>query len=421
MVGCRYMKKTLFLLGVLLLPSLALASFDVSLKIGSRGQAVTEMQDLLQEDGCLTTQPTGYFGFATLRAVKCFQTKYKLPASGYWGPQSRAQANKVLAAAKAESDIEEIATTGTTSAPIIVTPAMKVPPDTSALENKVSQLQAQLQAQSDQQIKIQQQQVQALQDANTKLQKIVETKTEAPPVPEKIVVPSSPKPPLASLVASINPTIAMVNGYQRVVIQAYLKKNNTNVVGIPAYVTSTEGFVVDVTSNNSGMYYYNWLPKIEGNQKVTIEVPSYGLKETFDYTVTPNNIVEPYVEISLINPTIPSKKMSAKIASILIKGLDTESLLVRGFDYKISSSDFTTDEIESLVFDGNTLIGNIKGSGKLNFQLPTRGIVLGISLNAPSEVGTLHVVIDQIDAVGIDSGNSKKLLKAPVSFDVTVQ
>ena len=419
MVGCRYMKKTLFLLGVLLLPSLALASFDVSLKIGSRGQAVMEMQDLLQEDGCLTTQPTGYFGFATLRAVKCFQTKYKLPASGYWGPQSRAQANKVLAAAKAESDIEEIATTGTTSAPIIVTPAMKVPPDTSALENKVSQLQAQLQVQSDQQIKIQQQQAQALQDANAKLQKIVEKTTEAPPVPEKIVVPPSPKPVVFAMTADISPRTVMANGFESVYLRARVVREDGFVdLTVPIHVTSTEGFSSDVIPYGDGMYTYRWVPKNEGKYSVTAEVAKYGLKQTFDYTATHNTIIQPSATINQFTKLVPMNSTGTHVLSVNVDVGSYRDTCFTGMDYTVSSDDLTFDDVGISVLDRNgaPIDGNSSGISV--------GLLCGpvtITMNARNKPGQFRLTITQIVAVGRDSGGVNKLLTEPAMFDFTIK
>lgn len=90
------MKKLSLVLGVLLLPSLAFASFDVSLKYGAKGDAVRELQEFLVEQGTLIGSPTGNFFALTLKGVKDFQTKNGLPATGFFGPQSRAKANDLL-------------------------------------------------------------------------------------------------------------------------------------------------------------------------------------------------------------------------------------------------------------------------------------------------------------------------------------
>ena len=102
--------------GLLMLsPVVASASFDTSLKYGARGQAVIELQDLLASEDCLSVNSTGYFGLLTLKAVKCFQTKYNLPSTGFFGVMSRAKANEIVANITASSDAAAQAETNTTT------------------------------------------------------------------------------------------------------------------------------------------------------------------------------------------------------------------------------------------------------------------------------------------------------------------
>lgn len=102
--------------GLLMLsPVVASASFDTSLKYGARGQAVVELQDLLASEDCLSVNSTGYFGLLTLKAVKCFQTKYNLPSTGFFGVMSRAKANEILANVTAQSDAAAQSETNTTT------------------------------------------------------------------------------------------------------------------------------------------------------------------------------------------------------------------------------------------------------------------------------------------------------------------
>lgn len=111
----------------LLSPISAYASFDVSLKYGMSGSAVLELQDLLVSEKCLTVNPTGYFGMLTLNAVKCFQTKYSLPSTGYFGVMSRTVANSLSVASIEESNSAELQETGfvsTTSQPTIQEPTV---------------------------------------------------------------------------------------------------------------------------------------------------------------------------------------------------------------------------------------------------------------------------------------------------------
>ncbi|MFA6896655.1 MAG: FAD-dependent oxidoreductase [Candidatus Paceibacterota bacterium] len=91
------MKKILFYIFVLsvVLPTLALASFDVSLKYGSRGNAVIELQSFLQKQGVFSGKIDGSFGAITRRAVIAFQLANNLKGDGYFGLLSRAKANSL--------------------------------------------------------------------------------------------------------------------------------------------------------------------------------------------------------------------------------------------------------------------------------------------------------------------------------------
>lgn len=111
------MKKAIFISGFLALafPFLASASIDQNLKYGMQGQQVSELQDLLSSEGCLSVPSTGFFGLLTLKGVECFQTKYNIESTGYFGSLSRAQANKIIADATTESDQAEVVETGTTA------------------------------------------------------------------------------------------------------------------------------------------------------------------------------------------------------------------------------------------------------------------------------------------------------------------
>lgn len=112
------MKKTLYLLAILAItafPSMTFASFDTSLKYGSRGDAVSELQDFLTDQNVYTGKIDGKFGLGTVKAVKAFQTANNLSADGYFGKGSRAVATTLLAIDLKTSDDAEIAETGTVS------------------------------------------------------------------------------------------------------------------------------------------------------------------------------------------------------------------------------------------------------------------------------------------------------------------
>ena len=87
-----------FLLGAFILPYVTFASFDISLSYGAKGQAVTELQNFLQDQKFLIAKSNGYFGPGTLKAVKAFQKANGInPLSGYFGPATRIKANSLIA------------------------------------------------------------------------------------------------------------------------------------------------------------------------------------------------------------------------------------------------------------------------------------------------------------------------------------
>ncbi len=73
-------------------PTTAAACIDLTLDLqyGQTSANVTILQQFLVEEGLLLVAPTGYFGNATLSAVKAFQTQKGILSSGYVGPITRA-------------------------------------------------------------------------------------------------------------------------------------------------------------------------------------------------------------------------------------------------------------------------------------------------------------------------------------------
>ena len=108
------MKISLFIATLALLPSIAFASFDVSLKYGSRGEAVAELQELLISEGFMTGSATGNFYSLTLKAVKAFQLAHNLPSTGFFGIMSGTVANSLIT-----QDEEIFGGVEATSTPII--------------------------------------------------------------------------------------------------------------------------------------------------------------------------------------------------------------------------------------------------------------------------------------------------------------
>ena len=69
-------------------------TFRRNLTPGSTGSEVRDLQSRLIADGYLAiNSPTGYFGSLTLAALKHYQLANRIPATGYFGPQSRASMN----------------------------------------------------------------------------------------------------------------------------------------------------------------------------------------------------------------------------------------------------------------------------------------------------------------------------------------
>lgn len=123
------MKKTLILgavLGFLLPFSTFAASFETNVKYGQRGPAVIEVQEFLVDQGFLASgNATGNFYSLTLKAVKAYQAAKNLPATGFWGPMTRAQAQ--LEVDTASSDEAEMTETGAISSPVVETPQVVQP------------------------------------------------------------------------------------------------------------------------------------------------------------------------------------------------------------------------------------------------------------------------------------------------------
>lgn len=84
---------------ILLLPSLALgATFNHNLSYGTVGTDVSQLQQFLADDGFYSGPINATFGPLTKQALITFQIHEGLPASGYFGTLSRADANSVATA-----------------------------------------------------------------------------------------------------------------------------------------------------------------------------------------------------------------------------------------------------------------------------------------------------------------------------------
>ena len=92
------MKKTTIIISLLsfLIPAVSMASIDVNIGYGSRGNAVIELQEFLIDKGLLTGQATGNFFTLTKKAVIAYQGSTGLPTTGFVGNATREKINLEL-------------------------------------------------------------------------------------------------------------------------------------------------------------------------------------------------------------------------------------------------------------------------------------------------------------------------------------
>ncbi len=81
---------------------------------------VSALQTFLQDEGYLRVDPTGFFGLATLRAVKKFQSTYSIPTTGYVGTLTRKKM-KVLSCESFVGTIENNSTSSLSGISIMPT------------------------------------------------------------------------------------------------------------------------------------------------------------------------------------------------------------------------------------------------------------------------------------------------------------
>ncbi len=120
------MKKYFVFALIFLAPFFALAGgFDRDLEFGMQNNSdVIKLQELLTDEGLYSGPISGNFFSLTLKAVKKFQAREKIKASGYFGLKTRTRANAILAisvsASKDEVSIKSIVS------PVPVVSAMPV-------------------------------------------------------------------------------------------------------------------------------------------------------------------------------------------------------------------------------------------------------------------------------------------------------
>ena len=90
--------------------------FNSDLALGSRGDDVTRLQQLLARDTEIYPEGivSGYFGNLTVQAVRRFQAKYGISQVGRVGPQTRAKLAEIFGAGETPSAIPTPATPAAT-------------------------------------------------------------------------------------------------------------------------------------------------------------------------------------------------------------------------------------------------------------------------------------------------------------------
>ena len=87
---------------------IATFNFTVDLRLGMEGNDVTELQKRLTAEGVYSGPITGYFGQLTLQAVKTYQNKVGVPATGFVGPLTRGQLNASQVAGASTANAEAL-------------------------------------------------------------------------------------------------------------------------------------------------------------------------------------------------------------------------------------------------------------------------------------------------------------------------
>ena len=180
----------------LMLPLAASAqTFDQNLYFGIQGDSeVKQLQEFLTDQGIYSGPISGNFFSLTLAGVKNFQSREGIiPASGYFGPLTRARASDILSQQLGPSDQQAIVETGTSTPPVQASSTIQLQLD--ALLKQVALMQAQLQAQQSSTQAIQglqaqvQQQTQTIQQQAQTLQQIQQNTTPSTPPATPVVIP----------------------------------------------------------------------------------------------------------------------------------------------------------------------------------------------------------------------------------------
>jgi len=163
-------------LTLFVMPFFVSASFDKDLYYGmANDPKVSELQEFLVAEGVYPEAIiTGNFYSLTLKAVKAFQAREEIePVAGYFGPKTRAKANKILSSQIQASENQAVKETGATTEAISTISTAS--PAIQSLQEQINSLLAQLQKLNEQiqtQTTIQQQTQQSTEQIQQSVQQI---------------------------------------------------------------------------------------------------------------------------------------------------------------------------------------------------------------------------------------------------------
>ncbi len=109
-----------------------------TLRVGSSGGAVTDLQSKLRSLGLFEQEPTGYYGEVTATAVRNFQRLHKLTIDGIAGPNTINKLNQ-LATNQTPGKVENTQPTGSTGSPGSTQEAARPSTDAALVTNLLAE------------------------------------------------------------------------------------------------------------------------------------------------------------------------------------------------------------------------------------------------------------------------------------------
>lgn len=380
------MKKILLVLGLVSFTiSGAYASIDQNLKYGVKGGEVSELQEFLADKGLLTSNPTGFFGMMTLKAVRAYQVSQNLPSTGYVGVMTREKINAEIQAEIASSSEAEVLETGTTT-PLVSTPTVTdfcpniegvqtgVPSGMFMTSEKgcfVPEVVTSINTGS----------------APTQVRNDPSTVTYTPPDLSSVDVRVVNTPYGTNF--TTNDTVSF---------EVRAKNSSGNYIkGVEMFMKNSDGLSQGGWVAIGNDYYpFTFTPTKSGVQTVTFDIPSRGIKK--DYQIT----IDPFVPIAPTaifkkgsNPTFVTSSQTMAYLGEIIIDKKNQRIVPKDFEYEVISDTFTKEDIT--LYTCNTFIFN--GKSELIYKC---GTTLGLNyfpLTKPTKTGTFRVKISKLTLI----------------------